>query len=457
MAGSAFEGIEGDLNLSPHRAEWIRRNIGAETSRRLEEDARYFLHQALSTPCLNVLTRAEGIYLEDVQGRRYMDFHGNSVHQVGFGNPAVVAAVKAQLDELPFCTRRYTNEPAIELAKKLAHITPGTLGKSLFCPSGTAAVGMAMRLARAATGRHKTLSMWDSFHGAGLDASSVGGERMFRGDIGPLLPGAEHVPPPDAPRCALGCGGRCDLRCAGYLEYVLEREGDVAAVIAEPVRSTPAIPHPDYWPRVRAACDRAGTLLIFDEIPQCLGRTGRMFVCEHWPVVPDILVLGKGLAGGIWPMAAIVTRPELDVMADRALGHYTHEKSPVGSAAALATIRYIEQEKLVDRARELGGVALDRMNEMARRHRLVGDVRGLGLLMGLELVRDRDTRERATDEADRVMYDALTRGLSFKVSAGNVLTLTPPLTITRAELERALDIVDECLTEVERTMPRSRA
>jgi 4-aminobutyrate aminotransferase len=454
MAGSGFEGIEGDLNLSPHRAEWMRGNISPETSRLLEQDARYFLHQALSTPCLDVLARADGIYLEDRQGRRYMDFHGNSVHQVGFANPAVIAAVKAQLDELPFCTRRYTNEPAIALAKKLAEITPGTLGKSLFCPSGTGAIGMAIRLARAATGRHKTLSMWDSFHGAGLDASSVGGERMFRGDIGPLLPGTEHVPPPDASRCALGCGGRCDLRCAGYLEYVLEREGDIAAVIAEPVRSTPAIPHPDYWPRVRAACDRAGALLIFDEIPQCLGRTGRMFVCEHWPVVPDILVLGKGLSGGIWPMAAIVTRPELDVMADRALGHYTHEKSPVGSAAALATIRYIEQEKLVDRARELGGVALERMNEMARRHRLVGDVRGLGLLMGLELVHDRDTRERATDEADRVMYDALTRGLSFKVSAGNVLTLTPPLTITRAELERALHIVDECLTDVESTMPR---
>ncbi|HXJ78851.1 MAG TPA: aspartate aminotransferase family protein [Candidatus Methylomirabilis sp.] len=449
MPGSAFEGVEGDLNLSPRRAEWSRRHIGSETRRWLEEDARYFLHQALSTPCLNALSRVDGIYLEDLEGRRYMDFHGNSVHQVGFGNPAVIAAIKAQLDQLSFCTRRYTNVPAVELARKLALITPGDLGKSLFCPSGAAAVGMALRLARVATGRHKTVSMWDSFHGASLDASSVGGERMFRGDVGPLLPGTEHAPPPDASRCALGCAGRCDLRCAGYVEYVLEREGDVAAVVAEPVRSTPSIPHPEYWARVRAACDRSGALLIFDEIPQCLGRTGRMFASEHFGVTPDILVLGKGLGGGILPMAAIVTRPDLDVMADRALGHYTHEKNPVTCAAALATIEYIEKERLVDRARELGVHALARMNELAQRHQLIGDVRGLGLLLGIELVRDRETRAPASEEADRAMYLALDRGLSFKVSAGNVLTLTPPLTISRDELDRAIDILDDCLTEIE--------
>jgi 4-aminobutyrate aminotransferase len=445
-----FEGIEGDLNVSPARAAWARRRVGAETRRWLEEDERYFLRQALSTPCLDVLGRAEGIEIEDLDGHRLMDFHGNSVHQVGFANPRVVAAIKAQLDALSFCTRRYTNRPAVELARTLARITPGDLGKSLFCPSGAAAIGMALRLARAATGRHKTISMWDAFHGASLDASSVGGERMFRGDIGPLLPGTEHVPAPDAARCALGCGGRCDLRCAGYLEYVLETEGDIACVIAEPVRSTPAIPHPEYWRRIRAACDRAGALLIFDEIPQCLGRTGRMFAAEHFGVVPDILVLGKGLGGGILPMAAIVARPDLDVMPDRALGHYTHEKNPVTCAAALATIACIEEEGLVERARALGAHALGRMREMAARHRLIGDVRGLGLLLGISLVRDPETGEPATAEAERVMYGALDRGLSFKVSAGNVLTLTPPLVIACDDLDRALDIVDECLEEVER-------
>ncbi len=444
----SFEGIEGDLNVSPARAEFTGRHVGPEARRWLDEDARYFLHQALSTPCLNVLSRAEGIYIEDVEGRRYMDFHGNSVHQVGFAHPAVVGAIKAQLDALSFCTRRYTNRPAVELAKTLARIAPGDLGKSLFCPSGAAAIGMALRLARAVTGRHKTISMWDAFHGASLDASSVGGERMFRRDTGPLLPGTEHVPPPDARRCALGCGGHCDLRCASYVEYVLDKEGDVAAVIAEPVRSTPAMPHPDYWRRIRAACDRAGALLIFDEIPQCLGRTGRMFASEHFDVVPDILVLGKGLGGGILPMAAIVTRPDLDVMADRALGHYTHEKNPVTCAAALATIGVIEREGLVERARDLGIRALERMREMAGRRRLIADVRGLGLLLGIELSREDGTP--AIEEAERVMYHCLERGLSFKVSAGNVLTLTPPLVISQEDLSRALGIVDESLAAVER-------
>jgi 4-aminobutyrate aminotransferase len=448
MSHRGFEGVEGDLNLSPRRAEWLDR-LRPETRRWLDEDARYFLRQALSTPCLDVLAGCDGIHLETIDGRRYMDFHGNSVHQVGFAHPAVVAAIRAQLDRLSFSTRRYTNLPAIALARKLAEITPGDLGKSLFCPSGAAAIGMALRLTRAATGRHKTVSMWDAFHGASLDASSVGGERMFRGDIGPLLPGAEHVPPPDPARCALGCAGRCDLRCAGYLEYVLDKEGDVAAVVAEPVRSTPVIPHPEYWRRVRAACDRAGALLVFDEIPQGLGRTGRMFACEHFGVVPDILVLGKGLGGGILPMAAIVARPDLDVMPERALGHFTHEKNPVLCAAALAAIETIEQEGLVERARVLGAHALARMDAMAARHRLVGECRGLGLLLGIELVRSRETREPATDEADRIMYRALERGLAFKVSAGNVLTLTPPLTIRADELDRALDIVDVCLTDVE--------
>ncbi len=447
--GAGARAVEGDVNISPLRAAWARRHLGPETRAWLEEDAAYFLHQALSTPCLNVLRRCEGIWLEDLEGRRYMDFHGNSVHQVGFGHPKVIGAIKAQLDELPFCTRRYTNAPAVALAKKLAEITPGDLGKSLFCPSGAAAIGMALRLARVATGRFKTISMWDSFHGASLDASAVGGEAMFRSRTGPLLPGTEHVPPPDQYRCVFGCDGRCDLRCADYVEYILEQEGDIAAVVAEPVRSTPYIPRLDYWQRVRRACDRHGTLLIFDEIPQGLGRTGKMFVCEHFGVVPDLLVLGKGLGGGVVPMAALVARRDLDVMADRALGHYTHEKSPVGCAAALATIEVIEAEGLVERARRLGEHALARMAGMMARHPLVGDVRGLGLLLGIELVRDRETKARAVQEAEAVMYLALERGLSFKVTAGNILTLTPPLTITREELDRALDIVETCLAEVE--------
>src|SRR5215467_5971531 len=337
---------EGDLNLSGQRQQWLHRNIDSKTRRLLAEDEKFFLRQSLSTPCLNVLKRCDGLYIEDLQGRRYLDFHGNNVHQVGFGHPRVIAAIKTQLDELTFCTRRYTCEPAIRLAAKLAEVAPGDLKRVLFAPGGTSAIGMAMKLARVATGRFKFVSMWDSFHGASLDAVSVGGEAAFRQGIGPLLPGCEHVPPPDNRHCPFKCGQTCNLACADYIEYVLEREGDVAAVVAETVRCTPFIPPLDYWKRIRAACDKHGTLLILDEIPIGLGRIGRLFAFEHYDIVPDILVLGKGLGGGIFPLAAMLAREGLNVAQDKALGHYTHEKNPVACAAALATLQVIEEEKL---------------------------------------------------------------------------------------------------------------
>jgi 4-aminobutyrate aminotransferase len=445
-------GSEGDINLSPRRARWQTENLGTETRHLLDEDARYFLHQSLSTPCLNALRGCGGASIEDLEGRRYLDFHGNYVHQVGFGNPAVVAAIKAQLEELPFCTRRYTNRTAVALARRLAALAPGDLNKVLFCPGGTSAIGMALKLARAAAGRHKTISMWDSFHGASLDAVSIGGERIFREGAGPLLPGTEHVPPPDAYRCVWDCRARggCDLKCAAYIDYVLEREGDVAAVIAETVRATPVVPHRDFWRTVRGACDRHGALLILDEIPTALGRTGTMFACEQFGVVPDMLVIGKGLGGGVLPLAALIARETLDVAADRALGHYTHEKNPVLCAAGLATLDYIEEHGLLARSRELGEYVLRRLEAMKSRHPLIGDVRGLGLLAGVELVADQTSRAPAADAADAVMYAALSRGLSFKLTMGSVITLAPPLTVTKDELDRALVILDECLSDVER-------
>lgn len=441
---------EGDLNISPYRKAWAKEHINAETQQWLNLDARYFLHQSLSTPCLNVLSHCQGINLEDLQGRSFMDFHGNNVHQVGFANRRVIDAVRKQLEELAFCTRRYTNIPAIKLAEKLAQLAPGNLNKALFAPAGTAAVGMALKLARMATGRFKTISMWDSFHGASLDAISVGGEAIFRKDIGPLLPGTEHVPPPDCYRCLWGCEqDNCILKCADYVEYVLAKEGDVAAVIAETVRSTSIIPPAGYWQKIRAACDKHGALLILDEIPHCLGRTGKMFTCQHFDVVPDMLVIGKGLGGGIFPLAALIAREDLDIASDRALGHYTHEKNPVACAAATATIECLEQDNLAENAEKMGSYTMNRMQEMMRQHKIIGAVRGLGLLMGIELVKDRQTKEPAIEQAEQVMYKALGKGLSFKLTMGSIVTLTPPLTITKEEMDKALNILDECLVEVE--------
>ena len=435
---------EGDLNLTAHRAAWLK-SLPEQIKEVLERDARHFLHQSLSTPCLNVLKSARGSRIEDLEGRRYLDFHGNNVHQVGFGHPRVVAAIKEQLDELSFCTRRYTCEPAIELAEQLTALTNGALSRVLFAPGGTSAIGMALKLARVATGRFKFVSMWEAFHGASLDAISVGGEAAFRQGIGPLLPGCEHVPPPDNRHCPFRCGKACNLACADYVDYVLEREGDVAAVIAETVRCTPFIPPLDYWKKVRAACDKHGTLLILDEIPIGLGRTGKMFAFEHYGITPDILVLGKGLGGGIFPMAAMLARESLNVATDKALGHYTHEKNPVGCAAGIATLKVIQEEKLVEHAHALGAKAIEKLRGLAVKHPAIGDVRGLGLLLGVELLQPDGSPAR--DRAERVMYAALRRGLNFKITMGNILTLTPALTLTEAELDEAVGILDQCLVE----------
>jgi 4-aminobutyrate aminotransferase len=445
--GEPASASEGDINLSSERAKWMSGELGPATRRLLEEDASLFLHQSLSSPCLNVLRSAQGSWIEDVEGRRYLDFHGNNVHQVGFGHPQVIAAIKEQLDKLSFCTRRYTCQPAIELAVELTALAPRDLKRVLLAPGGASAIGIALKLARVATGRFKFLSMWESFHGASLDAISVGGEAHFREGIGPLLPGCEHVPPPDHRRCPFKCGKACNLSCADYVEYVLEKEGDVAAVVAETVRCTPFIPPMDYWKRIRAACDKHGTLLILDEIPIGLGRTGRMFAFEHYGILPDVVVLGKGLGGGIMPLAAVLASEKLNIAAKHSLGHYTHEKNPVACAAALATLRVIADEDLVGRARTLGEMALRELGRLARNQPLVGEVRGLGLLLGIELLRDHEALLPANAEAERVMYDCLRRGLNFKVTMGNILTLTPPLTVSEDELLLAFSILEESIAK----------
>jgi 4-aminobutyrate aminotransferase len=449
------ERCEGDVNTSTLRSQWIAKEIPAESKAWLERDSAAFLHQALSTPCLDVLTRCQGSVIEDLQGKRFLDFHGNSVHQVGFANPHVLSAIRRQLDTLCFSPRRFTNIPAVELAEKLGALAPGDLTKVLFAPGGTTAVGMALKLARVATGRFKTLSMWDAFHGASLDVLSVGGESCFRKGIGPLLPGTEHVPPFEPYRCLWDSEGdcvRCGLKCARYIAYALEKEGDVSAVLAEPVRCTSVNqPPPGYWKLVREACDRHGALLVFDETAVCLGRTGRMFACEHDGVVPDILVLGKGLGGGVFPLAAIVARKDLDIARDKSLGHYTHEKNPVACAAGLAALEVIEREGLIEKTKLQGRAALERMKTMKEKHPLIGDVRGVGLLLGIELVKDRRTRAPAHEETEEVLYQCLSRGLSFKVSQGNILTLTPALTIADQELDQAFEILEQSLELTERS------
>ncbi len=435
---------EGDVNFSAARQEWYN-TLDVETRSLLERDARCFLHQSLSSPCLDVIESCEGIYITDTNGKRYMDFHGNSVHQVGYRNPFVMGKIKEQLDRLPFSPRRFTNKPAIELAEKLVSLLPASLNRVLFAPGGTGAVGMALKLARRITGKQKVVSVEGSFHGASLDAIAAGGEEQFRQYMGPLHPETIFIPQADSYRNT----GENDLAFANKLEEVLYRNEEVGAFIAETIRNTDVqIPSKEYWQRVREICDRHGVLLILDEIPIAFGRTGSLFAFEPFGIEPDILCLGKGLGAGAFPLAAMITRDEYNIAGDISLGHYTHEKSPVGCAAALAMIAYTEQERLCEKTGEDEIYIRHQLAGWKSRYPLIGDIRGKGLLWAIELVKDPVTKERAVEEAGAVMYSCLKNGLSFKVSRGNVLQLCPPLIITREELQRALGIIEEAIRSV---------
>lgn len=440
-----FSRTEGDINISASRTAWYNTVAHAETNNYLEEDARYFLHQAMSTPCLDVLQSCEGIYITDLSGKSYMDFHGNNVHQVGYRNPYVLEKVKAQLDVLPFSPRRYTNIPAIELVKKLATLFPGDLNRVLLAPGGTSAIGMALKLARIVTGKHKVVSLWDSFHGASLDAISAGGEQVFRKGMGPLMPGVERIPPPTTYRGIFGATGEEGLY-ADYLEYVIEKEGDIGAFIAETIRNTDVqIPSKAYWKKVREICTRHGVVLILDEIPIAFGRTGKMFAFEHYDIEPDIVCLGKGLGAGVMPLAAMVTRDVYNIATEVSLGHYTHEKSPLGAVAALAMLEYIQNEQLLDKVNDDALFMRTALETLQHKYPLIGDIRGIGLLWGIELVKNRQTKEKAVEESEKILYECLANGLSFKVSQGNVLQLSPPLTISRAQLKDAITIIDNAI------------
>lgn len=421
----------------------------------IQRDARVFLSQDLSSPVVQSVRRAEGIWIEDHAGNRFMDFHGNSVHHLGYGHPDLVAALKAQVEELSFAPRTFTCDPAVELAEALARLTPGALSKSLFLPSGSDAIETALRLARAATGRWKTVSFWGAYHGSGFGAAAVGGDPRWRDRAtGPLPTGAEHVPQFDCADCPFHHhfpDGRpdlsvCGMTCATQIERILRSEGDIAAVVAEPMRSTPALAPPGFWARIRDVCDQTGTLLIFDEVPTGLGKTGRLFACEHEGAVPDILVLGKALGGAMLPIASVTARGDLDVAAEWSVGHYTHEKNPLTTRVAGTVLKVLERDGLPERAAELGAHALDRLQDMAARHPGLTRARGRGLLLGVDVVRPDGQPDAG--RAGRIRAACLAAGLNFKLSAEATLALSPPLIIARDDLDRALDIVEQAVAGV---------
>jgi 4-aminobutyrate aminotransferase len=377
-------------------------------------DAATFFRQRGSTPCLSALRAVSGSWIEDADGRRMLDFHGNTVHHIGHAHPRLIAALKEQLETLPFCPRRYTNEQAVLLAETLLSHWPGPPARVLFATGGSDAIEIALKLARVATGRFETVSIDGSYHGDGFAALGLAAARHDV-RLGPLLPGRHHVTPYWVDADAMIAETRAHLAA-----------GTIAAVVAEPMRSSCHVPPDGLWPEIRQLCDAAGTKLIFDEIPSGLGKTGRFFAFEHVGAVPDAVVLGKALGGGVVPIAAVIADAAMDVAPELALGHYTHEKNPLTSRAALETLRIIADEGLVARAAAMGERLVTRVEATTGLR-----PRGLGLLRVLPLP------AAWQGAAERFAEAALAEGLSATAKGAMGFGLSPPLTVSEAEIDLA--------------------
>ncbi len=441
---------QGDANNTNERQKHYKHIEDKEILYWIEEDAKYFLHQELSTPVLNILSETKGASITDLSGNSYIDLHGNGVHNTGFSNPSVIHAVKNQLDSnLAFTPRRYSNIPIIQLARKLASISPEGLSRSLFAPGGSEAVEMAIMLAKQATGRWKTISFRDAYHGTGFQAASVSGEEHFSTGNGPMVPGAFHVDFPNFYRNPWGYNSSelVEQESIRQIKEVIKRHPDIACIIGEPVSATPWVPSKAYWEEVRSICDAKGIFLVFDEIIEGFGRTGKFFASEHY-VTPDVLVMGKSLGGGLLPFAGIIAKEEHNVLQHRSIGHYTHEKNPLCAAAALANINYIEENHIVKQAKEKGDYLKDKLLALKDKHPAVGNVEGLGLHQGIDLVKDRATKEKATQLAEQFMYACLNKGVAFKIIEGNVITLRPSLIITYDEIDYVISVFNSELTKL---------
>jgi len=402
-----------------------------------------------------VIDRASGVQVWDETGREYLDcFSGISVVNAGHNHPRVIAAVKTQLEKLVHCSSYlYHVKPVADLAEKLAEIAPHGLTKTFFGNGGAEAIEGAMKLARLYTGKHEFIALHASFHGRSWGALSVTGNQGRKKRGGPYAPGISFVPAPYSYRSLWPDDPeRWARHCAKCLEDVIrfETSGDVAAFIAEPVMGEGGIivPPACYFREIKKILDQHGILFIADEVQSGFGRTGKMFAIEHYGVTPDILVTAKGIADG-FPLSAYTTRPEIAAAYKPGDHLSTFGGNPVSCAAALANIQVMEEEKLCQRSRESGAYAMERLKALQKHTPLIGDVRGLGLMIGIELVKDAALTPAAA-EAEAVREFCLREGVLIGVGGvyGNVVRMQPPLVISRQQLDRALDVLERAFAEI---------
>jgi 2,2-dialkylglycine decarboxylase (pyruvate) len=413
-----------------------------------------------------LIVAASGSFVETADGRRVLDFTAGQIcATVGHNHPRVGAAIRRALDEVVHLNSWMLSPPVLELAGALLATVPHPLERAMFLSTGGESVEVAVRMAKLHTGRFEVASLTRSWHGltGGVAALTLAAGR--RG-YGPTLPGGFALPAPYAYRCPVRhCDGDCDCTCleAGFDLFDQASVGSPAAVVAEPVLSAGGVivPPVGYFTRLAELCGEREMLLVFDECQTGLGRLGTMYGFEHYGVVPDFLVLSKTLGGGI-PIGAVVTSAEIEASChERGFVHITsHVSDPLPAAAALAVLDVVRDEDLPGRARRSGGRLLGHLHELGRRHESIGDVRGVGLLCGLELVEDRDSRRPAEALGLALSEECERRGLSINLvrggtgGAANCLRMAPPLTVSDDEIDLAAEILDESLAAVGTTVGR---
>lgn len=417
----------------------------------LEKQERY-LSPSISTPMPLVWDHALDCIVTDVDGNEFIDFSsGVLVTNTGHCHPRVVKAVQEQAARLLNC---YDSAHPLrsEFVEKLAGLMPEDLKRVLVLSSGSEAIDAALKIARVATGKHEIIGFDGAFHGRTFGAMSVGGMAGSKAGFGPLLPGVLRASFPDYYR-GEGTPDEIDARCLDGLETVLRTQstGPVAALITEPYQGGGGslVPSKRFMKGLRAFCDRHGLLMIFDEVQASFGRTGTMFSFEGFGIVPDIVVLGKGLASGL-PTAAVVARRSIMEGLKRGSLSSTYGANPLSCAAGIASIEVIVEENLPRRAAETGGLMIDRLNVMKDRHRMVGDVRGIGLALAVEFVTDKETKAPNPEIAQAFVRRLLEGGLSVMAPIGrfgNVLRIAPPLTITEELANEGLDIIEAALQQ----------
>lgn len=406
-----------------------------------------------------VVARGKGAVIEDVEGRRYLDFLASAASvNVGHCHPAVVRAIRDQAEKLILYTLAYMyHEPGVLLAEELAAITPGNYPKRLFWGlSGSDANDGAIKMARMATGRSKLISFIRSYHGSTMGAQALTAISPQMGRTGSLVPDVFHVPYPDIYRPPVPGMSPEEVGdyCIRFMEDAFSSylpPDDVAAVFFEPIQGDSGliVPPHGFVRTLRALCDRHGILLLSEEVQQGFGRTGTWFGIEQFGVEPDGVIMGKSMASGL-PLSAVTARAELLENQAPPTHVFTAGGNPVCCAASLATIRVLREEGLLRQASFLGEYAMARFRDMAARYEVIGDVRGMGLSIGVDLVKSRETKERHHEAAAKVCYRAWEKGLLLAFFSGSVLRVQPPLVISREELDQGLAIIEESLDEFSR-------